>query len=177
MHLDYSKKRYPLFTLEEMCYSSWLHLNVLMSIKEYREFISPKQNFSLKINVLLQLPIMNFRNRVVTLYFCIPDLTILILLSSLAPHSTPTSISTWRPVGRLHRRQYKKIKTECISQYFKNIIHTTHHYTSPSKMIQWKDDFLVRVLFYTLAYQWSLVYLLIEQTAQHSGLDFFVRLG
>ena len=158
-------------------YSSWLHPNVLMSIKEYREFISSKQNFSLKINVLLQLPIMNFRNWIVTLYFCTLALTILILLSSLPPHPTPTSISTWRPVGRLHRGQYKEIKTECISQYFKNIIHTTYHYTSPSKMIQWKDDFLVRVLFYTLAYQWSLVYLLIEQTSQYSGLDFFCKTG
>ena len=83
-----------------------------------------------------------FFTRITTVYFCISVLTILnLFFSPLHPYSHPHLHLYMEACGILYRGQYEEIQAESISQYFKNIIYTTHHYTSPSKMIQWKDDF------------------------------------
>ena len=83
-----------------------------------------------------------FFTRIMTVYFWISVLTILnLFFSPLHPYSHPHLHRYMEACGILYRGQYEEIQAESISQYFKNVIYTTHHYTSPSKMIQWKDDF------------------------------------
>ena len=83
-----------------------------------------------------------FFTRIMTVYFWISVLTILnLFFSPLHPYSHPHLHPYMEASRILYRGQYEEIQAESISQYFKNVIYTTHHYTSPSKMIQWKDDF------------------------------------
>ena len=115
-----------------------------------------------------------FFTRIMMVYFCISVLTFLnLFFSPLHPYSHPHLHRYMEACGILYRGQYEEIWAERISQYFKNVIYTTHHYTSPSKMIQWKDDFDENFCF---THCISITFcLLIEQTSQYSELDFFCK--